>query len=167
MTERRDKIIDELDRIRESVELTSVQHFIASRYWRRAHLVLGITATIAATITTALIFAAAKPMWAGILGVVVAIISGLITFLDPKHHAEEHHRKGVNYQEIGSECRMLSLIDGPYVDDEEDIVQKVKSLSKRKHDLDRIGPAAPAGLIYALAKRSIARGETRFRVDHP
>lgn len=56
-----EEILKEADRINESVEMSSIQHFIAAKSWRRAHFILGIIATIAATISTALIFSPKHP----------------------------------------------------------------------------------------------------------
>lgn len=165
MTSHQEEILKEAGRINESVELSSVQHFTAAKYWRSVHFILGISATIAAIISTALIFSKAEPLWPGLLAVAVAIITGLITFLNPKDHADTHHGKGVDYQQVGAKARILAKIDYPEADDKKDLVSQLKVLSDKKFDLDRQAPATPGGVLYWLAKRSIARGETRFRVD--
>ena len=165
MTSRQEEILKEADRINESVEQSSVQHFIAAKCWRSVHFILGIIATIAATISTALIFSKGEPLWPGLLAVAVAIIAGLITFLNPKSHADMHHGKGVDYQQVGAKTRILVKIECPQTDDEKHLVNQLKALSEEKFDLDRRPPSTPGGVFYRLAKRSMARGETRFRVD--
>lgn len=165
MTNCQQVILEEADRINESVELSSVQHFIAAKYWRNTHFIMGITATILAATSTTLIFFRGDLIWPGLLSVAVAIISGLITFLNPRHHADIHHRKGVDYQQVGAKMRMLSKIDCLMAEDERDLVSTLKSLSEQKFDLDRQTPATPSGIFYRQAKRSIEGGETGFRVD--
>lgn len=165
MTDRREEILKEADRINESVEWSSVQHLIAAKSWRRTHFTLGIIATVAAIISTALIFSNLYPMQAGLIAVGIAIITGLLTFLNPRHHAETHHGKGVDYQQIGAKARMLCKIDGLDTNNDENLSNQLKNLSKAKFELDRRAPATPGGIFYLLAKRSIGRGETGFRVD--
>ncbi len=165
MTSRQNEILNEANRINESVELSSVQHFIAAQCWRSVHFILGIIATIAATIATALIFAKVEALWPGLLAIAVAIITGLITFLHPKHHADTHHGKGVDYQQVGAKARILVKIECPQTDDEKHLVNQLKALYEEQFDLDRRPPSTPGSVFYRLAKRSMARGETRFRVD--
>ena len=165
MTSRQEEILKEVDRINESVELSSVQHFIAAKCWRSVHFILGIIATIAAIISTALIFSRVEPLWPGLLAVAVAIITGLITFLNPKYHADTHHGKGVHYQQVGAKARILAKIDCPQADNEKDLVSQLKVLSEEKFELDRGALPTPGGVFYRLAKRSIARGDTSFRAN--
>ncbi len=165
MTSRREEILKEADRIIESVELSYVQHFTVAKCWRYAHFILGIIATILATISTALIFAKVEAHWPGLLAIAVAIITALMTFLNPKANGDSHHSKGVEYQEISAKARMLARIDCPHADDEEGLVSQLKALSKEKFELDQLMPPTPGGVFYRLAKQSIARGETRFRAD--
>lgn len=165
MTSLRLEISAEADRIRESVELSAVQNFIAAKWWRKIHFVLGITATVGATISGALIFSKAEALWPGLLALAVAIIAGLITFLNPKDTANIHQRKGVDYQQLTANARILMNISCPYSDDEKDLVKQLKALSDNKSELDRQQPPTPGGIFYKLAKKSVARGETNFKTD--
>ena len=159
------EISNEACRIHESCELSFVQHFIGERWWRRIHLVMGVAATIGAAVTTALIFVSDEALVSGIFGLGVAILAGLMTFLNPREQAEKHHEKGVDYQQLVASARMLVRIQLPESGDKEEFKTHLQGLSDRKFDLDRKSPVAPGGMIYWLAKRAIERGETKFRVD--
>lgn len=160
-----DEISDEACRIQESCELTFVQHFIAEKWWRRIHWIMGITATIGATVTTALIFVDDETPTGGIVGLSVAILVGLMTFLNPRDQAERHHEKGVDYQQLVASARMLVKIQLLESDDQEEFFAQLQGLTDRKFNLDRKPPAAPSGMIYWLARRAIETGETKFSVD--
>lgn len=159
------EISNEACRIQESCELTSLQHFIAGKFWRRIHLVMGVAATIGATVTTALIFTNDETLVSGVFGLCVAILVGLMTFLNPKEHAENHHEKGVDYQQLVANARMLVRIKLPEFGYNEELETHLQGLSDRKFDLDRKSPVAPGGVIYWRAKVAIKKGETKFRVD--
>ena len=126
---------------------------------------LGIVATVLATVSTALAFNNEHPVLTGILTTVVAILVGLVTFLKPKDHADLHHGKGVEHQHLSANARMLAKIDVPYSDDEDTLEAQLKALSDAKFALDREAPATPGGIFYRLAKTSAGKGETQFRVD--
>ena len=165
MGNRRQEISDEAERINESCELSFVQHFIVSKWWRSSHFVLGIVATVLATVSTALAFNNEHAVLTGILTTVVAILVGLVTFLKPKDHADLHHWKGVKHQQLSAKARMLTKIDAPYSDDEGTLEAQLKALSDAKFALDREAPATPGGIFYKLAKTSVEKGETQFRVE--
>ena len=161
----RDKALDEAYRIQESCELTFLQHFIAAKWLRRIHWIMGIAATIGATITTALIFANAETLVSGIFGLGVAILAGLMTFLDPMDQAEKHHGKGVNYQQLMANARIFVNVQSLELGDEEGFTAHLLDLTNRKFDLDRKLPVSPSGIFYWAAKRAIEMGETKFSVD--
>ena len=165
MEDQRDEISTEADRIGESCELSSLQHFIAAKCWRRMHLVMGIAATIGATISTALTFSTNETLLSGLFALGVAILAGLMTFLNPQDRADQHHEKGVDYQQIVANTRMFVNIHLPNAGTEEDFTPQLQNLSDQKFGLDRTSPVTPAGMFYYLAKKSIDSGETSFRTD--
>jgi hypothetical protein len=165
MKTKRDEMSDESCRIQESCELTFVQHFIAEKWWRRTHWIMGIAATIGATVTTALIFVNDGTPVSGIFGLVVAILAGLMTFLNPRDQAEKHHEKGVDYQQLVTNARVLVNIHLQETGDQKDFNARLQGLTDRKFELDRKLPVAPSGMIYWLAKRAVERGETKFSID--
>jgi hypothetical protein len=152
-----DEIIKEANRISEGTDYTSVQHFIAAKQWRNTHLCIGITAMIFAVIVTALSFSPAPNWIAGSLGIFVAILTGLLTFLNPKDRAEEHQRKGVELQYIRDEARILENIDSVQMNDDELNAQLIK-LRERKFKTDLANPSTPGGSIFRKAKKSVVDG---------
>ena len=165
MSELRHEIKNEAGRIMESVELSFVQHFIVAKWWRRAHFVMGVLATVGATTSTALTFAETAPLVNAIIGLSVAILAGLITFLNPKYHADAHHQKGVDLQQLAARARMLINIECQETGSDSDLKSSLKALSDRKFDLDKNSPATPGGVFYRLAKKSVTSGETKHDVD--
>lgn len=165
MTDWRSEIARRADNIEESVVLSSVQHFILGKMLRRLHLIMGIAATTAATASTGLIFYQSALQWPGFISLGIAILTALMTFLNPKEAADSHHDKGVNYQELAYDANLLARVYSRSEKTESKLAARLEELKRRKFAIDRQKPATPGGMLYKAAKASIARGETSFRTD--
>lgn len=165
MTKWQKEILREVDRLSESVELSSVQNFIASKYWRNAHFTLGAVSTIFATVSTALIFSDNASTWVGLLSLMVALQTGLMTFLNPKERAELYQLRGVDYQELQTELRQFRASFSDSQSKKSVLANRLREISKQKFAAERKQPTVPGGIFYRLAKKSINRGETSFSVD--
>ena len=53
VSERKEEIVKEAKRIEEATLYSCKAHFVASNFWRRMHLILGIPATVLAAIAAA------------------------------------------------------------------------------------------------------------------
>ena len=160
-----ERLAREADRIVESTDITGVQHFIVALWWRRTHWYIGIAATVLATVATALAFADFPGWISGTLGVVVAVLTGLLTFLTPRENAEKHHTKGVEYHSIRDKIRREIKLHSQTEVDDSQLRERICSLGDEKLSIDRKLPAAPGGKFYDWAKVSVEKGETSFRAD--
>ena len=163
MSELKNNVLTECARMQESCSYTSLQHFIVAKCWRSVHLTIGILATALASLSSVLTYAE-PTSFAGPLAASVAILAGLLTFLAPRDRADEHHSKGVQYNQLVTNGRMLRELDAQIVDDSA-LAGRLRELYARKFELDENGPAAPASIFYAIAKRQIKKGQTSFAVD--
>jgi hypothetical protein len=163
MADLRDELIREADRLEEDVLYSEKAHFGMSTVWSRVHLFLGIPSVIAAA-GSGVAAMKTNPLLALGLGTTSAVLTALLTFLEPKGVAGTHHTAGVAYGSLRGELRRLRLIDLPASSDPSACRSKLEVLA---HDKEKTMKSAPhiGGLAYWLAKRSIEREEHQHKID--
>lgn len=86
-------------------------HRSAAESWNRVHLSLGIPGVALATAAGATVLAGKASVLAGILALVAAVCSGLMTWLDPRSTAELHRAAANGYLAIAGDAGRLRRID--------------------------------------------------------
>jgi hypothetical protein len=163
------EIEKEAERLSEDTLHTEQQHFIAAKWWMRAHYALGLVAAIAGVLATRNAVSSSPLVdqpW--LAPSVVTVIGAVIAFLRPDGKSDLHHDKGVRYNDLRRKSRIFIKITLPEIDPDTDgtnVVDKLNFFEDLKTSLNREKPIAPSGLIYVLAKREIDRGHTRHQVD--
>lgn len=152
----------EAQRLEEDALYAEKQHFSMATVWSRIHFMLGIPATIAAALAGVTVINEQVAVAVG-LSITSAVLTALLTFLNPEKAATAHHAAGVRYSELRGRARRLHLIDGG-IHQEGQLRETLELLWLEK---TRIMEAAPhvGGLAYRLAKASIGRKEHRHAVD--
>jgi len=162
----KEAIINEAKRIEESCLYTSKGHFVVAGFWSTFHLWFGIPAVILATIagTSALSQFPHSIIIAGIISIVVAVLSAITTFLNPRERANMHFTAGNHYDALMTKVRMFWTIECWQHDSEEILTQKLKSLSEERIRLNSEYPQVPR-FAYLKAKNGIISGEAGYEVD--
>jgi hypothetical protein len=162
----KDEIIKEAKRIEEALLLSSKRHFEAARLWSAFHVLIGIPVVGVSAVAGATAFARfdVDHVIAGILSLVVAGLSSVLTFLNPNAKAAAHQIAGNKYDSLMNKARMFWSIDCWQTESEEVLTEKVKYLSEQKDNLNQSCPQT-SRLAYRLAKRGIAVGEAKYKVD--
>src|SRR5215218_5354968 len=153
------KIVKELKRIEEDTTLSSKSHFDAADMWNQWHLRLGIPATILSAIAgvSALSQFDYHNILAGIIAILVAVLTGLITFLNPSERAERHLTAGNAYNELKNNSRIGYDIQADTLDVEE-LAEKMNELNSRRSELNQESPQ-PARADFEKARKGIEEGE--------
>lgn len=86
-------------------------HFAAAARWRATNYWLGVPAALVGAIAGASILADASPVISGILALVGAALTALMTFLNPSERALQHHQTGVDYSCLRRLARQFAQID--------------------------------------------------------
>ena len=151
----------EAERLEEDVLYAEKQHFSMATVWRRIHLSLGIPGSIFAALA-GLSAVSAKPVLAAALAMCSAILTALLTFLNPAKTGTAHHQAGIQYNHLRGKLRRLHEIDllsGPSTD----LRGKLDEFAGEK---TRIMETAPhiGGFAYRLGKASILREEHKHAV---
>ncbi len=158
------EIVKEADRVREDSEHSSINHFEAARVWRLMHYGIGIPASLFALVVVDKVVSQ-DYTYTVVLSVIVAVCSLLILVLNPNEKAMLHQNAGDEYRALRNEARIFQKIDS-LKGDEDDLIKELKTLSDRRHDINRHSPPIPARWIFTwLTKRRIKNKETEYSVD--
>ncbi|MGA2595958.1 MAG: SLATT domain-containing protein [Bryobacteraceae bacterium] len=101
-TKTTDQIKDEAARLEQLCLLAAERHYAAETPWYRANYFLGIPSTIVAAIAGASAFSTFKghEMVTAGIALLAAMLSALLTFLDPNKRATEHHATAKRYEAL-------------------------------------------------------------------
>lgn len=159
-------IIDEAKRIEENCQHTAKGHFEAAQFWSNFHLWVGIPAVVLAGIAGAAAFAKfdQNNIIAGILSLIVVVLTSITTFLNPKDRSSSHLSAGNNYDSLLTKVRIFWTIDCRGEDSDSVLAIKIKDFSDQRDKLNRECLQVPRW-AYIKAKKGIEAGEATYRVD--
>jgi len=162
----KEAIIKEAKRIEENSLYSAKGHFVAAQFWTNFHLWIGVPTVILAALagTSALAQFDNHNIIAGILSIILVVLTAITTFLNPKERANIHLTSGNNYDSLLSRARMFWTIDCWRENPEELLADKLKYLSEQRDRLNRECPQVPRW-AYKKAKKGIEEGEAKYRVD--
>jgi hypothetical protein len=158
----RDATLGEARKLAVDVLYSEKGHFVAAKSWRAWNYRLGVPAALIGAAAGASILGNAPTLIPGLLALLAAALTALITFLNPSERAAQHHRAGVDYARLRRQIRQFVQIDFSAMAEEE--------LRNRLNDLtDRVGTVQgdalpiPAG-AHRGAYASIAKGSADYTV---
>lgn len=137
-------------------------HFAAAEEQQKVHLILGLSAAAASAAAAATVFAD-LPTVAGVLALVGAIGTALLTFLKPDKRAEHHLTIGRQLGALRVDLRHLQRLDLGHIPDEE-VRDRLSEITDRKAEIDSTAPGT-AERHYRKARKKIDRGD--FEDDDP
>lgn len=159
-------IIKEAKRIEENCLYTSKSHFVVAHFWTNFHLWLGIPTAVLAVMAGTIAFASFKygNSIAGVLSIIIAILSAIATFLNPKECSNTNSIAGNNYDSLLTRTRIFWTIDCRREESIEILADKLKELSTERDRLNR-ECSQPPKWAYKRAKKGIEEGEAEYKVD--
>lgn len=157
------EIMKESKRIEESALYSAKGHFAAAHAWANFHLMIGIPIVILAAVAGCS-FVNNNSLMAGILSLIVAVLSAVMTFLNPNERSSSHLNAGNSYDALQNETRIFRTIDCWREDSEQILTERLKNFSSQKGKLNQGSPQIP-WWAYQIAKRGIKAGEGNFEVD--
>jgi len=162
----KEAIIKEAKRIFENCLLTSKSHFVTAGYWDTFHLKIGIPTVILAGIAGTLAFASFSyhNTLAGILSMIIVVLTAVTTFLNPKERASAHLTAGNNYDSLLSKLRIFWTIECWEESPEKLLADKLREFSDWRDKLNQDCPQPPKW-AYEIAKKGIEAGEAEYVVD--
>lgn len=159
----RQEIIKEAKRLYENCLYTSKSHFVEARIWQNINLLIGIPTIVLAGIAGALTFADIRIL-AGILSMVIVVLTSLTTFLNPKEQAHSHLTAANNYDSLMTKIRIFWSIDCWREESDDVLTNQLKAYSGERDKFNREYPQ-PFKWSYRTAKKGIQEGESEYFVD--
>ena len=159
----RTEVIKEAKRLYENCLNTSKSHFVEARFWQNLHIWIGVPSVILAGVAGTLAFADVK-MIAGILAMVIVVLTSITTFLNPKEQANTHHTAANNYDSLMTKLRIFLSICCWGEESDESLTARLRSYSEERDKLNRECPQ-PFKWCYKRAKKGIMEGEAEYFVD--
>ena len=159
----KEEIVKEAKRVEQSALYTSKGHFAAAHFWSNFHLWLGIPMVLFASIAGAAALSQfdEKNVAAGVLALLVAAFSGVMTFLNPNEKASIHLTSGNHYDALQNRVRMFWTIDCWREESEHVLTEKLKGFAEQKEKLNQGCPQVPRW-AYKTAKKGIGKGEADY-----
>jgi hypothetical protein len=152
----RTAIREELLQMQDDLLYTEKTHFAAAEHFRRIHRTLGIVTTVMSTAAAATIVADLGEAPAGILALLAAILTAVMTFMAPEKSAEQHLGAGRQLGSLRVRLRQVIHLDLPALPVGE-LRQVVKDLTTEKVAIDGASPGTVAKHFNA-ARSTIKAG---------
>lgn len=157
------ELAKEAEHVKEDAEHSAKGHFEAARVWGKCNKWLGVPATVLAAVAGASALAEYGVVSAG-FAVVVAILTGLLTFLKPSECASRHLSAGNAHNEVRNDARIFANIECHAATPGSDLKGQLADLNSRRNTLNTDSPQIPRW-AYKKAKAGIDAGEALYRVD--
>ncbi|MEM2991332.1 MAG: SLATT domain-containing protein [Halobacteria archaeon] len=171
------------ERIEEDSLYSAKAHFYAAQFWTNLHLWIGIPSAVLAAIAgaSALSRFDNHNIVAGVLSLIVAALTAIATFINPRDKASAHQKAGNEYNSLRNKVGMFYRIEIDTVEiahvgsaeiATEDIeltkgktlLDELKELSNKRDELNKESPQIPKW-AYKKAKKGINAGEATYRSD--
>lgn len=162
----KEEIIKEASRIEESVLYSSKGHFIAASFWGRLHLWLGIPTVILAALAGASFVSKAdnNNVIGGVISLIIAVLTALVTFLNPNERYITHFSAGNDYDSLQNKVRIFRTIECWKKETDHVLSERLKDFSDQKDKLNKGSPQI-TWWFYRKAKKGIEAGEAEYKVD--
>lgn len=151
-------------RIEEDTLYSAKSQWESARELGWLHLALGIPATVAAALAGVSIVAEDKTLGAVLSGA-SAVLTALLTFLDPKSKASLHRQAGSVYKAISNDARLFREVkcsggtsSGPVLE------EAVEKLTQRLNEANA-GAPQPTRWAFSRARKGIEAGEAMYKAD--
>lgn len=159
----REDIIIEAKRLCENCVYTSKSHFIEAHFWQNLHLWIGIPTVILAAIIGTLTFTQHRTL-AGLLSIIVVVLTSITTFLNPKERSASHLTAGNNYDALMTKTRIFHSIDCWQEESDRMLTDQLKRFCEERDRLNR-ECLQPFQWAYKRAKKAVEQGETKYSFE--
>lgn len=162
----REEICREAQRMEESLLFSSKGHFNDATICGWMHLALGLPMVVLAAIAGASAFSQfdKQGTLAGVLSVVVVVLSSISTFLNANKRASEHLNAGNKYDALLNKVRIFRTIECWEHDADQMLTDQIKRLSEDKNTLNQSSPQV-SWFAYKMTKKGIEKGEASYQAD--
>lgn len=162
----KERMLNEAKRIEEDCKYSSKRHFDTSHFWERVHYKLGIPSVALAAIAGA----SALSDWeygssiAGVISIVVAVLTTTNTFINPAQKTETHRKAGNAYLALKNQSRIFHDIRSLAIQDEQLLLEALTELTEKRDQLNDDSPQTLRS-SFKVAQQGVNAGEAIYEVD--
>lgn len=162
-----EQIVREAQRVEEDSLYSAKGHFVAARYWRRFHFIIGVPTAILAAVAGASAFSKMSNggTVAGVLAIIVTALTAVSTFLNPNEKATAHLNAGNRYNSLRNRARIFREIEVRAGEPEGALLKRLNEMAAQRDELNQNSPPIP-WWAFKGAQSSITKGEAAYEVDH-
>ena len=159
------KIINEANRIEEDSLHSAKGHFCAAQCWVNVNLWLGGISAVLSAIAgaSALSQFDHHNIVAGVLSIIVAGLTGILTFINPNERAAAHHKAGNKYNALRNDVRIFYDLEVTEIDDKK-ATDDLKKLNDRRNKLNIDSVQIPKW-AFRKGRKGIEDGEAKYQID--
>lgn len=157
------KLTSEAKRIEEDALYSFKGHHNTAESWKNVHYWIGIPTVILAAAGSASAFNE-ENIIAGVLGIIVASLTALSTFLDPSGKQNTHKASGSAFGVLKNQARLFYEIEVTIENDASKLQKMLKILSIKRDELNSTSPTIPRR-AYLKAKKDIESGSNTYKID--
>lgn len=161
----KNKIIEEAKRIEEDSLYSSKSHFEAAKFWNNISIASGVFIAIMSACAGSLAFAefTYSNIISGILSMLVATLTGIVTFTKPNKKSSTHKEAGNSYGALKNNVRIFYNNEIELISDEQSL-EKLKMFSDLRNELNSSSEQVPTW-SFKSARKGIEEGEAKYVVD--
>jgi len=123
-------------------------HYHAAVFWSNMNYWIGIPIAVTAAITSALALTSYHII-AGVLAIIVSILTALTTFLNPNEKASTHYNSYNGYKALMYKIGIFCSVDSMLESSKQNLVNKLKEFEIEFDELNQNSPQIPK---WALKK---------------
>jgi hypothetical protein len=136
-------------------------HDLDGEIWGWFYYLIGVPAALLAASAGANILFGKNSTVSGVLALLAAALTALLTALNPAKEASGHREAAASYDKLKNDADFFSDVIAQSGASAETLVRKYEALAERKHELDRKGPPVSSVVGRLRARRRI-RHKTRI-----
>jgi len=121
-------------------------HFFAADQWGGYHLLLGLIATTLSAAVGASIFSENEilAVVAGVISLVLVVVTSLSTFLNPEKRSASHYTAGTSFRVVANKAEHLTSIDLKLREkDAKELADELRRLTDERDELTKNSPRVP------------------------
>lgn len=161
----KEKIKLEAKRIEEDSLYSAKTHFCAGHRWASINLWVGGICVTLSAIAGASAFSEFDQhnIISGVLSIIVAGSTAVLTFINPNERAAIHQRAGTKYNSLRNDTRIFYDIGLENIE-EDKILENLHRLNERRNKLNLESCQTPRW-AFVKARKGIEEGEAKYEVD--
>ena len=162
MTKSKQNIADEFLRIEEDSTHTAKAHFNMASGWKFLHYALGVPSAVLAALSGVSVLNDHDDA-ALYLAAAAALLSALLTFLNPNEHANTHQRAGNQHNTLKNRARVAAQVNAE-VESLADLMKTLESIARDQSSFTENSPGI-SRWAFKKARSGINSGEASYSVD--